>query len=75
MNFVNRLIISKLETYSNKGVEFSTPLFLFQIKAYFIYFNPFNFVLLMGFLTFLTIYIWVFYKNVLYLQWIKKKAI
>ena len=67
-NFVNLLIISKLETYSNKGIENSIPLFLFQIKGYFIYFNPFNFVLLIGFLTFLTIYIWVFYKNPDYVE-------
>jgi hypothetical protein len=75
MNFVNLLLINKLEIYLNKGVENSIPLFLSQIKGHFIYFNPFNFVLLIGFLIFLTIYIWIFYKFVLYLQWIKKKTI
>jgi len=52
-NFVNLLLINKLEIYSNKGVENSIPLFLFQIKEYFIYFKPFNFALLIGFFNYL----------------------
>ena len=74
-NFVNLLLINKLEIYLNKGVEVSIPLFLSQIKTFFVYFNPFKFVLLIGFFDFLSIYNWIFYKKVLYLQWIKDKRI